>query len=129
MKKKILRLTESDLHKIVKESVNRVLINEIGDTERGQRMLGRVGGRAYDRGDYDYADEVADYAEKNSHYGDSDFMYGIMEQQAYEEMMRDKDFLYKIASVYDAYKEGADDQQLLDAFGYAFELGDYRYRE
>ena len=104
MKKKILRLTESDLHKIVKESVNRVLINEIGDTERGQRMLGRVGGRAYDRGDYDYADEVSDYAEKNSHYGDSDFMHGNMEQQAYEEMMRDKDFLYKIASVYDAYK-------------------------
>lgn len=31
MNKKLIRLTESDLHRIVKESVNRIL-NEIGDT-------------------------------------------------------------------------------------------------
>ena len=33
MNKKLIRLTESDLHKIVKESVNRI-INEMGDTNR-----------------------------------------------------------------------------------------------
>ena len=44
MNKKIIRLTESDLHKIVKESVNRVL-NEIGDTPKGQYMLGKLTAR------------------------------------------------------------------------------------
>ena len=34
--KKMIKLTESDLHKIVKESVNRVLYNEgLGDSFRG----------------------------------------------------------------------------------------------
>jgi len=41
MNRKLIRLTEQDLHKIVKESVNRVL-NEIGDTPKGQYMLGRL---------------------------------------------------------------------------------------
>lgn len=39
--KKLVRLTEGDLHRIVKESVNKVL-NEIGDTPKGQYMLGRL---------------------------------------------------------------------------------------
>lgn len=37
MNKKLIRLTEADLHRIVKESVNRIL-NEIGDTAKGQYM-------------------------------------------------------------------------------------------
>ena len=36
MKQKI-RLTEGDLHKIIKESVNRIL-NEIGDTKKRKRQ-------------------------------------------------------------------------------------------
>ena len=44
MNKKLIRLTESDLHRIVKESVNRI-INEIGDTEKGQRALGTLQAR------------------------------------------------------------------------------------
>ena len=44
MNKKLVRLTEQDLHRIVKESLNRVL-NEIGDTPRGQYSLGAVDGR------------------------------------------------------------------------------------
>jgi len=44
MNKKLIRLTESDLHRIVKESVNKI-INEIGDTPRGQYALGAVDGR------------------------------------------------------------------------------------
>ena len=61
MNKKLIRLTESDLHKIVKESVNRVL-NEIGDTPRGQNMLGRVAGRGRER--------AADYARANGVTGE-----------------------------------------------------------
>jgi hypothetical protein len=45
MNKKLIRLTESDLHKIVKESVSKI-INEIGDTPKGQDALGQVRGRA-----------------------------------------------------------------------------------
>ena len=41
MGKQVIRLTEEDLHNIVKESVKRV-INEVGDTKRGQFMLGRL---------------------------------------------------------------------------------------
>ena len=55
MNKKLIRLTESDLHNIVKESVNKILC-EIGDTQRGQWMLGRLknrqsnGGGKFSRG-------------------------------------------------------------------------------
>ena len=41
--KKIIRLTENDLHKIVKESVNRVLENELQPNETYNYPLGTVG--------------------------------------------------------------------------------------
>lgn len=41
--KRTIRLTESDLHRIVRQCVNEVMaINEIGDTPKGQYMLGRL---------------------------------------------------------------------------------------
>ena len=46
--KKVIRLTEGDLHNIVKESVQRIL-NEIGDTPKGQFALGAVKGRSDSR--------------------------------------------------------------------------------
>ena len=61
MNKKLIRLTESDLHRIVKESVNRVL-NEIGDTPRGQYMLGRLQGRQLKNGDSKSAARTAMYS-------------------------------------------------------------------
>ena len=63
MNKKLIRLTESDLHRIVRESVNKVL-NEIGDTKRGQYHLGRASMRRFNMGDYDKAGEIGRYAEK-----------------------------------------------------------------
>lgn len=47
--KKTIRLSEADLHRVIKESVNRVL-NEIGDTRRGQYMLGRLRNRQSNNG-------------------------------------------------------------------------------
>ena len=44
MKKHRVKLTESDLHRIVKESVKKVL-NEISDTPKGQHILGRLNAR------------------------------------------------------------------------------------
>lgn len=41
MKRRTVKLTESKINRIVKESVYRIL-NEIGDTPKGQYMLGRL---------------------------------------------------------------------------------------
>ena len=130
--KKLVRLTESDLHKIVNESIKKIMINELGNTPNGQQMLGRDSGRAYSRGDYDYGDEVMNYAENaadsipyddhtyDDHDFQADFDYGHRSQYAYEEMMGDKDFLYKMASVYDAYMNNDGYEAMLDAFELEF---------
>lgn len=64
MNKKLIRLTESDLHRIVRESVNNIL-KEIGDTPKGQYMLGRLAGRQSAKGDLNFI-ATDDYAEKQS---------------------------------------------------------------
>lgn len=63
--RQIYRITESDLHRIIAESVNMVL-NEVGETEDGQYLLGRLAGRKASRGDYNGFSSTEDYAkEKN----------------------------------------------------------------
>ena len=59
--KKVVRLTESQLHNIIAESVSQIL-NEIGDTEYGQYMMGRLSRRQYDSGLTDAAKETSAYA-------------------------------------------------------------------
>lgn len=49
--KQMIRLTEGQLHRIIDESVRKV-INEIGDTKRGSYMLGRAAGRNEHYRDY-----------------------------------------------------------------------------
>lgn len=44
--RRVIRLTESDLHRIVAESVKQA-INEIGDSPKGQYALGQAAGRRY----------------------------------------------------------------------------------
>ena len=53
-----VRLTESDLHSIVKESVKKVL-NEVGNTTKGQYMLGRLAARKKNLTD---RQKIGDYA-------------------------------------------------------------------
>lgn len=71
MAKKIIKLTESDLHRIVDESIKKVL-NEIGDTNRGQFMLGRLAGRKYANNHtadgFDEYGKIAKYANKQRPY-------------------------------------------------------------
>ena len=67
MNKNRIRLTEQQLHRVIKESVNKIL-NEIGDTNRGQYMLGRVASRASNRGDY-YT--MHDAIDKRTKYSDA----------------------------------------------------------
>ena len=77
MNKKLIKLTESDLHRIVKESVNKVL-NEIGDTTKGQYMLGRLAARTKMKGDN--ISDIKKYAsnrrkEQNFGYDGTPFFY------------------------------------------------------
>ena len=79
--KKIIRLTESDLHRIVKNTVNRVLresraINEVGDTPKGQYMLGKLSGRHYNDNDTNKTIDVASYAYRKNN-DDTDFQKGF----------------------------------------------------
>ena len=67
MRKNIIRLTESQLHSIIKESVKNVL-NEIGDTIDGQIALGALSARkkgvkGYNSGE---ANDIDDYASRQA---------------------------------------------------------------
>ena len=64
MNKKLIRLTESDLHRIVKESVNKI-INEIGDSPKGQHMLGRLHGKYAAQDKWGKAGNVWNYVRDN----------------------------------------------------------------
>lgn len=67
MNKKLIRLTESDLHKIVEKSVGKI-INEIGDTPKGQRGLGALHARKVLRNN-DLSYDTYNYAQ-NARGGD-----------------------------------------------------------
>lgn len=90
MNKNRIRLTESDLHNIVKESVNKI-INEIGNTPKGQFALGRL---AYRKGEEkplmgqnvgkmrkDSGNDVFKYADKAAH---KNGMYGHEFRDGYD---------------------------------------------
>jgi len=66
-RKQLIRLIEQDLHKIVKESVGKI-INEIGDTPKGQRGLGGLHARKVLRNN-DLSDDTYSYAQ-NARGGD-----------------------------------------------------------
>lgn len=59
--KQIIKLTESQLHDMIIESVKECL-NEIGDTRRGQYMLGRLHRRTLDRMNQQNRKEMSDKA-------------------------------------------------------------------
>ena len=61
--KKPIRITESDLHWLIKESVKKVL-KEVGETEDGQHLLGRLAGKKAFNGDYKGYSDVMDYAKQ-----------------------------------------------------------------
>ena len=64
MNKQMIRITEQDLHKMIRESVETIL-KEIGDTNRGMYMLGRAQQRAAQRGDTATDNAIADKYQQN----------------------------------------------------------------
>ena len=103
MNKKLIRLTESDLHRIVKESVNRI-INEIGDTEKGQRDLGALTAARFKgkkKGDWgEVAKKAFDERDKASNKAAKS---GYSENEPWSSL---KAWHKKRASMSDAYNDG-----------------------
>ncbi len=62
MNKRLIRLTESDLFRIINESVN-IILNEIDETEGGQEKLARLAARKSVNGDKSYFD-ISSYAKE-----------------------------------------------------------------
>lgn len=97
MNKNLIRLTESDLHRIVEESVKQI-INEIGDTPRGQYMLGRLAGK------YGGSDFLRNYSIYDGNWGEN---YYEDESRALDydpEFLKAKD-IYKYALKNHGYNE------------------------
>lgn len=78
--KRRIRLTEGDLHRVIKESVKKV-INEIGDTRSGQELLGQLALRKNKNQQFGKEKEIYNYAKKNfkmpsydpNTYGEGDY--------------------------------------------------------
>lgn len=64
MAKKVIRLTESDLHRIVNESIQKIL-KEYGNTPEGQKKLGALQARKVLNADGETSDELFDNQAKN----------------------------------------------------------------
>ena len=76
--KQMIRLTEGQLHRIIDESVRKV-INEIGDTKRGSYMLGRAAGRNEHYRDYPSVMDKANRASDGTY-----FFRGYNDQRYYD---------------------------------------------
>ena len=81
MTKKVIRLTETDLHRIIKESVNKILKEEYGNSHRSQYMLGRLANRQSERGERPTANDRA-YTMYNNDYSD-DYRQGFDDEAKY----------------------------------------------
>jgi S-ribosylhomocysteine lyase LuxS involved in autoinducer biosynthesis len=84
MNKKLIRLTESDLHRIVKESVKRIL-RENKDTNVKVRIIHDPNG-AYDDGDVDDANNIIqtylDTSSEEWHEEAHDWLLSLPAQEA-----------------------------------------------
>lgn len=83
--KNIVRFNEEQLNKMVRESIEKVL-NEIGDTNRGQYMLGRLAGRQSVYGDNEESDKTTYFARlrnNNRHMGNDWFDVGKEDYSSY----------------------------------------------
>ena len=110
-----VRLTESKLKQIVAESVKKVL-NEIGNTHRGQYMLGRLTNRQSERGERPTAHDKA-YTMAGNDYSD-DYKQGFDDESKYRrnaDSTWNRDNYNKIKFNYDV-KKMQDMDELGDKF-------------
>lgn len=88
--KKIVRLTESDLHRLVENSVRRAL-TEIGDTQKGQYMLGRVAGRAKANKDKDTYMAAKNHCPEDPAADDKKVADKLFRRHAFKQGMEDQE--------------------------------------
>lgn len=103
--KQTIKLNESELKKIVAESVKRV-VNEIGDTLAGQYMLGRLGGKKISNNDIKGFQKVADYA-KNGR----EEIYG---EENDDVILPDNDMAQEYMNGFSDYRELSDPEMEID---------------
>lgn len=78
--KKVIRMTEADLHEMIKEGVKRAL-NEIGNTEKGQFALGAIRGRAQQRAHKEYASDKPNYHNADKYDATSRYAGGTAQDE------------------------------------------------
>ena len=89
MSKIYVRLTESELHELVREKAAQI-IKEIGDTPLGQYHLGRLAGRKMQQDDDKGYDDVHSYAFDKRWNSDDYDPEGSEMDDAYEEGYEDQ---------------------------------------
>lgn len=86
--KRIIRLTESEIKGMIREAINEAL-NEVGDTDAGKYLLGRVAGRQWKQGRYnDFADTniyAQQHTDDNDIVGKLQFNKGIKDYSKYSD--------------------------------------------
>ena len=97
--KEVIKLSESQLYKIINESVTNIL-NEIGDTRKGQRLIGRVAGRKMTRNYPSTTSKINDLynSDLNSLAAKNGFMDEYMAH-------RDDHDYYKYLSMYNKHQD------------------------
>ena len=105
-KKQLVRLTESDLHNLITECVKQC-INEIGDTDRGQYMLGRLNRRSSSVGSkpdrFAWNNSIDAAYGKNGGKPSAAFSHGAQDED-------DNVSLKDVKNNYEAYRIGDNDR-------------------
>lgn len=117
-------LNESDITYLVKEAVSRVL-NEVGDTIKGQYKLGRLDGRYIKKMRYSKTDDESLMNAKKA--GDiSDYAHNQLSSSISSNKLNNPDDLSLLLK---AYKLGYEDEVYGDALGYSDDENDIEFRK
>ena len=106
-KKKVVRLTESDLHSIIKESVNRILheVTDYGNNIFGSADIGQAYDVDYDDGYFELKTlsrdviekfgNKSDFIENYTNKGTNAYLYGNIEERK-DDLMKIKEYCEKL---------------------------------
>lgn len=117
-------LNESDITYLVKEAVSRVL-NEVGDTIKGQYRLGRLDGRYIKKMRYSKTDDESLMNAKKAE-DISDYAHNQLSSSISSNKLNNPDDLSLMLK---AYKLGYEDEVYGDALGYSDDENDIEFRK
>lgn len=117
-------LNESDITYLVKEAVSRVL-NEVGDTIKGQYRLGRLDGRYIKKMRYSKTDDESLMNAKKAE-DISDYAHNQLSSSISSNKLNNPDDLSLMLK---AYKLGYEDEVYGDALGYSDDENDLEFRK